>query len=108
MVVSHFLVGFEAFTFVAEAIGKLFEKVKERTKRQIWYLLVYKPMLLDENSQNIAASSNTTNTQVYVVRFEWNRRSLLFLFFLLDSYEKINTSFLRVKRNKNLDYDKNI
>lgn len=83
-VLSHFSVWFEAFIFKADAIGKLFEEMKERTKKQIWYLLVYKKTrLLDENFHSIPASTDTTNTQVYVVQFEWNRRALFTPFFLI-------------------------
>lgn len=108
-VLSHFSVWFEAFIFKADAIGKLFEEVNERTKKQIWYYLVYKKTtLLDENFNIIPASTDTTNAQVYVVEFEWNRRALFTPFFLIWFLKKINSSFWRVKGSRNVDYDKDV
>lgn len=80
------------------ATGELFEEVKRKTKKQTWYLLVYKTMLLDENSHSTPASTNTTISQMCVVEFEWNKRSILTPYLILN--EKINSSVLRVKGNE--------
>lgn len=72
-----------SFHFCSWCHWKIIWRSKERTKKQIWYLLVYKTILLDENFHSIPAFTDTTNSRVCVVEFEWNKRALFTPFFLI-------------------------
>lgn len=56
----------------------------------------------------VPASTSTSVTQVCEQEIEWNERSTFTPFFLFNSYEKINSSFLWVKGHRSRHNDENI